>query len=91
METKKNKITFECKRHKGFSWNELVKYYEKLVSRTSREYNSFLVFKANQQPVLVMHQETIGLAVNLFEDFFGVPFEKHKTKKVKNETRTVKR
>jgi len=85
----KSHIVVECKKHKGFSWNELVKYYNKLKSRESKEYHPFLVFQANRQPCLVMmqyplyHHEEVEyvLQVREFEDVFGVPFIVHNAKK----------
>ena len=42
-----NKTTaIECKRLKGISWNQLVKFYEKLCTVASEANNHFLVFKS---------------------------------------------
>ena len=79
------KIVVECKRHKGFSWNELVKYYRKLQSRCPETYTPFIIFQSNHQPCLVYTEyvyegDNLGM-VSRFEDYFGVPFIKHKGKK----------
>lgn len=70
------RFVVECKRHKGFSWNELKKYYDKLVKNTPQNYHPYLVFKGNNQPPLVMFHDIV-YKVCLFEDMFGVKFEKH--------------
>uniref|UniRef100_A0A6M3JDI4 Holliday junction resolvase n=1 Tax=viral metagenome TaxID=1070528 RepID=A0A6M3JDI4_9ZZZZ len=72
----------ECKRHKGFSWNELKKYYQKLESRTPTEGIDVLVFQANHQPVLVMYRDIITqeITVTEFEVFFDCKFIKHSGK-----------
>jgi len=82
-------IAIECKRHKSFSWNELVKYFNKLKTRISKDYQPFLIFQANRQPCLVMmeyplyHHEKVEyvLQVRTFESVFGVPFIVHNAKK----------
>ena len=56
------KIAIECKRHKGFSWNELEKYFLKLEKRIQANkdendtsvYTPYLIFQGNHQPCLVM-------------------------------------
>ncbi len=86
-------ISIECKKHKGFSWNELTKYYYKLKGRSDEKYTPFLIFQANRQPCLVMHEYPLyigdgvrwGLQVRTFESVFGVPFIVHNAKK-KEET-----
>ena len=61
----KEHIIIECKRHKGFSWNELYKYFIKVsekavdLSLSSKDnsglrYIPYVVFQANRQPCLVM-------------------------------------
>lgn len=86
------KITIECKRHKNFSWNELEKYFLKLVKRVEQDKDiyPFLIFQANHQPCLVMKYAILGehnfganILVMKFEDKFEIPFIKHKGKKVK--------
>jgi len=73
------KIVVECKRLAGFSWNQLVKFYEKLKDNAPRNYTPYLVFQGNRQPACVFYdiarKETI-YQVRLFEDVFGV-WEKH--------------
>ena len=84
LESKASNAVFECKRHAGFSWNELVKYYEKLELRSPDAVERYVVFKANRQPTLVMTRTSVGLTIRLFEDMFNVRFEKHiPTKKQK--------
>lgn len=77
LESKESNAVFECKRHSGFSWNELVKYYEKLELRSPDAAERYVIFKANRQPTLVMTRTSVGLTIRLFEDMFGVSFEKH--------------
>src|SRR3990167_8446808 len=56
------KIAIECKKHKGFSWNELEKYFLKLEKRIQANkdendngiYTPYLIFQGNHQPCLVM-------------------------------------
>lgn len=92
------KIIIEVKRHKNFNWNELEKYFLKLVKRIKLNkdendngvYTPYLIFQGNRQPCLVMYKwdRIIGIlaeckAVSTFEDYFGVPFLRHKGKRVK--------
>src|SRR3990167_8186723 len=57
------KIAVECKKHKGFSWNELEKYFLKLEKRIQANkdendtgvYIPYLIFQGNHQPCLVMY------------------------------------
>ena len=63
-------IVIECKFHQSMTWNELVKIFE--TTRQRAEPNmAVVVFKTNQQPVLVF----IGSRIIPFLDFFGVPFQ----------------
>ena len=87
------KIVIECKKHKGFSWNELEKYFLKLEERFKANkdendngiYTPYLIFQGNHQPCLVMANEGFAtiptLLVKTFESWFGIPFLKHKGKK----------
>jgi len=76
------KIVIECKCHKGFSWNELEKYYLKLKEKRPEGYLPIIVFKSNRQPVLVMATlPKIGLSIGTFEKYLGVGFIKHTGKK----------
>lgn len=73
-----NKIVVECKRHKGFSWNELIKLFKKLKSKSPENYKHFLIIKANRQPCLIMNEDEYGLIfIQTFEDYFKTPFIKH--------------
>ena len=69
----------ECKNHKAFSWNQLVKYYiktEKFAKKTDYSAVPILVFKANQQPVLVMTLGHIkGYKVIEFDTYFGCEYQ----------------
>lgn len=76
-------IVIECKKHKGFSWNELQKYYVKLQINAPITYNPILIFQANRQPCLVMVKGFLmsgkeALIVTDFENYFNTPFIKHK-------------
>jgi len=71
----------ECKRHKTISWNQAKAWFEKVeYELTSSVGEAFLIFKSNQQPVLVMYRDETKYCLNTteFEDYFGVPFIKHK-------------
>ena len=71
-------LAIECKKHRAFSWNELIKYWEKLRDKVkSYKYKAVLVFQANRQPCLVMFSNMGLLRVMTFEDHFGVPFMRH--------------
>ncbi len=85
LESEQGNIAIEAKRHKGFSWNELEKYYDKLKKRAKEGRKCFVIFKGNRQPCLVFFKRRDKVAekytpiVMTFEDFFIVPFLKHKT------------
>lgn len=83
-----HKTVFEVKRHKCFTWNELVGWFKKLEKNAPIDYSSVLLFQANHQPCLIMlrSMENRGeLHVMEFEKYYKTPFVKHKgTKKVKN-------
>ena len=65
-------IYIECKHHKGFSWNQLAKFYWKTHKMAMKEFTEpLLVFKANNQPVCVMAQDLDGLMVTTWESHFG--------------------
>jgi hypothetical protein len=68
----------ECKFHKKFSWNEVVKIYEK-TKKTAEKYlpNSYpvVVFKSNQQPPLIMYTVTNYYIVQEFTAYFGCKFD----------------
>lgn len=73
------KFVVECKRHKTLSWNEAKKYFNKLEEQKLPNYETYLIFKSNQQPVLVMYwTSAYGVCVTEFEEYFAVPFIKHK-------------
>ena len=89
-----HKIAVECKRHKGFSWNELIKIHTLLNSRVdntniidSTTYYCLVIFQSNRQPPLVFFRDrnaTIYYIMD-FKDYFHVPFIKHTpAKMVKN-------
>ena len=77
---------FEVKKHRAFSWNELVKFWQKLRERTPQEKHAYLIFIANRQPALVMFKELAGfqhivdgpLAVKTFTDVFHKPWIPYK-------------
>lgn len=73
----------ECKRLKGISWNQLVKFHKKLCSVSGKS-NNFVVFKSNHQPALVFYENSFGrYEIRAFDDYFGVPFQKHPSTRVK--------
>lgn len=62
----------ECKHHKGFSWNELKKYYVKTEKRAIEDMTiPLLVFRGNNQPILVMHETGDVHVVEEWSSFFG--------------------
>ena len=74
---------FECKRLKGISWNQLVKFYEKLEKVTPDADDRFLLFQSNRQPCLVFTRlDGYKFIIMKFEYVFGVPFEKHPSTRV---------
>jgi len=92
--SEKHCVAIECKRHRSFSWNELVGYYNKLKKRCPAHYSCLLVFQANRQPVLIMREFMEMLIVTGFEDYMfcfddnnkpiEFKFEKHKPIKHNN-------
>jgi len=76
--SEKYKIAIECKRHKGFCWNELLKIYNKLKEKAPKGYNYYLIFKSNRNPALIMFEEEEKIKVSEFKDYFGVDLIKHK-------------
>lgn len=75
------KRVWECKRHKAFSWNELMGYFLKLEKNASEGYSSYLLFKANHQPCLVMFRSlhyNNQVFVTNFEDYYEIKFIEHK-------------
>jgi len=81
--SKDSMIVIECKKHKGFSWNELMKYFIKLEEVAPEKYKAFVIFKSNHQPCLVMYRHKISreIVVSLFYDVFELDFIKHVGKK----------
>jgi hypothetical protein len=74
-----NKFVVECKRLKGISWNQAVSLYTKTSELAPLGYESYLIFKSNNQPALVMHDATPDASIHIqtFESFFNTPFIKH--------------
>lgn len=67
----------ECKFHKAFSWNEIVKIYEKTKITTFthlKDYVPIVVFKSNQQPPLVMYKVGEAYFVQEFTTYFNCEF-----------------
>ena len=75
------KTVVECKRLKGISWNQAKKYLLNLMDAAPEGYVSYLLFRSNRQPCLVMGRfGTQGILMVLeFEDHFRTPFVKHKS------------
>jgi len=46
-------IVIETKFHKSITWNEMVKVWKKLRDNAPNGYECLLIFKTNQQPVLI--------------------------------------
>jgi len=77
------RIIIECKRHKGFSWNELEKYFLKLEKRVEAIKDEhcipYLIFQGNHQPCLVMLKILQSyLIIKTFQSQFDISFIKHK-------------
>ena len=87
---------FECKRLKGLSWNQAVKFFEKLESKApfvtvgsfTLPKRCYLLFKSNNQPCLVMGRllpDDDLICIMTFEDYFNTPFLKHLSMRVQHE------
>lgn len=77
-------ICIECKRLKGISWNQLVKLYEKLIDVTPTARKRYVLFQSNRQPCLVFYRDKYDVyTIQKFSNFFGVPFEKHPSTRVR--------
>lgn len=75
--TKRKTVFYiECKHHKGFSWNQLAKIFyktKKYALLQNVEIEPYLIFKGNNQPILVMFEDnSMDLTVKTFEDYFGL-------------------
>jgi hypothetical protein len=82
----KSKFVIECKRLKSISWNQCVKFLDKLRSVAPKDYDCYLVFKSNQQPALVMYRfDELPIMIKKFEDVFQIPFLKHESTRVKQQ------
>jgi hypothetical protein len=81
-----HRCVVECKRHRSLSWAEAKKYWLKTQANAPQGHTTYLLFKSNNQPCLVMFigGYTGGLEVTEFETLFGVPFIKHKSTRVKD-------
>ena len=78
LESKNGKFIGECKRLRGISWNQAVKFYEKTESLAPTGYKSYLFFQSNFQPCLVMSRQDEGyIQVVRFEVEFGTEFIKY--------------
>ena len=76
------RIIIECKRHKGFSWNELEKYFLKLEKRVEAIKDEhcipYLIFQGNHQPCLVMLKILQSYLIKKFKSKFDISFIKQK-------------
>ena len=71
------KVVIECKFHKSMTWNELVKIYLVLDKRKPQGYQPLVIYKTNQQPVLVFYKhEGMKYCIMQFNEMFGKEFEK---------------
>lgn len=74
------KFAIECKFHKKFSWNSIEKIFlksEEYVKENLPKHETLFIFKANQQPVLIMERHWSGaLTLLKFEDYFEQPWSK---------------
>jgi len=69
----------ECKHHKGFSWNELIKYFNKTKKHCTGSIKPMLIFRANNQPVLIMLEQGDSKVVLEYNDFFMTAWSKRPT------------
>lgn len=81
LHSEKDSVAIECKRLKGISWNQLVKFYKKLEKVSECDVN-LIVFKSNLQPALVFQESLSGYVILEFKDAFNVPFLKHPSTRV---------
>ena len=73
-------IAIECKRQAKLNWKMLVKFYEKLKSKTPDAFEHYVLFQENRQPCMVFYHDGDRFTVVKFEDFFKVPFIIHNSK-----------
>ena len=86
----KEQFVIEAKRHRAFSWNELVGYLSKLEQVAPEGYKCVVVFQANRQPALVMARNKFSqIAVTTFSDYFEIAFERHSGTKNKGDTSAI--
>ena len=79
-----DKYVFECKRLKGISWNQCVKFYDKLQEKIPFGKIGYLLFQSNRQPCLVMSKTLNGgYQINQFENVFNTDFLKHPSTRAK--------
>lgn len=72
-------IAVECKREKGFTWNRLKQFFQKLEIKASDAKEHKLLFKGNRQPPLVMFRnKDKDITVQEFKDHFKQDFEERK-------------
>lgn len=73
-------LFIECKFHQKFTWNELIKIFHKTFTTSqsiNREARPLLIFKSNQQPVLVMFLHTLGIPTIMeFKHYFKTEWSK---------------
>ena len=84
IDTSSGYIAIECKRLKGISWNQLVKFYEKLESVTEDAELRYILFKSNYQPCLVFYKIHDNYKIERFDDYFLTKFAKHKSTRAYN-------
>jgi len=78
--SEQSKSVFECKCHKSMSYTQAKKYFLKLQS-LSEGNRPYLIYKTNQQPILVMYSDAF-IKVTEFTNLWG-EFKKHpKTRKI---------
>ena len=84
MYTDEGRAVIECKRLAGISWNKAKKFLDKLEALFPKGYKSYLIFKSNRQPCLVMTRDLAGeVTIKTFDNYFGVRFVKHLSTRTK--------
>ncbi len=82
---KEEYVAVECKFHRSMSWNKAKKLFNKLRTVSDKAIDWLLIYKTNQQPVLVMYNDQGHLTVREFSSYYHIPFIKHKSRRKQNE------
>lgn len=78
-----HKVAIECKRLKGISWNQLIKIYKKLCTKAPIFYETYVIFKSNQQPCLVFYKDNLVYTIKEFDTVFNRTLQNHPSTRAK--------